>query len=132
MSTSSSVSTFVSAPGKILLFGEHAVVYGKTAIAASVDLRTYASLTQTPIDTTGKNFEESEGGVESIHILLPDLSLNRYFKIKDLVDFKLNHSVTQAKKEEKKTSAVVSDLNWLQLLTYGFCAFPQIRSLFFH
>ncbi|PPR02595.1 hypothetical protein CVT24_002166 [Panaeolus cyanescens] len=36
---------FVSAPGKIILFGEHAVVHGVTAIAAAVDLRCFGLAT---------------------------------------------------------------------------------------
>ncbi|CDU22517.1 related to cystathionine beta-lyase [Sporisorium scitamineum] len=38
-------SVVVSAPGKVILFGEHAVVHGVTAVAGSVALRCYASVT---------------------------------------------------------------------------------------
>ena len=34
----------VSAPAKVILHGEHSVVYGKTALACSLDIRTTTSL----------------------------------------------------------------------------------------
>jgi mevalonate kinase len=54
-----------SAPGKIYLFGEHAVVYGETAIACAVDLRTRVRvelndsiIIQSQIGRTGIDFEK--------------------------------------------------------------------------
>ncbi len=53
-----------SAPGKIYLFGEHAVVYGEPAIACAIELRTRVSIKSSDIisissdiGTTGLDFE---------------------------------------------------------------------------
>ncbi|XP_004365210.2 mevalonate kinase [Capsaspora owczarzaki ATCC 30864] len=42
----------VSAPGKVILHGEHAVVYGKTALATALDMRTSVRLAVTEGATT--------------------------------------------------------------------------------
>ncbi|VDD89439.1 unnamed protein product [Enterobius vermicularis] len=68
--TSSSGGLFISAPGKIILFGEHAVVYGKTAVAGSIDLRTYISL-----------YTSADG---RIYLSLPDLGIEETWELKEL------------------------------------------------
>uniref|UniRef100_A0A7E4WBD4 Mevalonate kinase n=1 Tax=Panagrellus redivivus TaxID=6233 RepID=A0A7E4WBD4_PANRE len=69
--SSASGGLYVSAPGKIILFGEHAVVYGRTAIAGSIDLRTYVSL-----------FTSADG---RIYLSLPDLCVEKTWMLKDLL-----------------------------------------------
>jgi len=51
----------VSAPGKVILFGEHAVVHGKKAVASAIGLRTYCA-----VDTAGVEAGE-------VKLLLPDV-----------------------------------------------------------
>ncbi|KAJ1728303.1 Mevalonate kinase [Coemansia biformis] len=60
----------VSAPGKVIMFGEHAVVYGKSAIAGSVDMRAYALVTP------------SSG--HSVRLVLPDIDVDVEFDVRQL------------------------------------------------
>ncbi|ESO97418.1 hypothetical protein LOTGIDRAFT_231588 [Lottia gigantea] len=60
----------VSAPGKIILHGEHAVVYGKIALAAALNLRSYLKIKQ-----------KNDGQVT---VNLPNIGINKTWKLSDL------------------------------------------------
>jgi len=82
-SKSESANLLVSAPGKVILFGEHAVVHGVTAIAGSVDLRCYC-LTEARSD-------------EILTLHLSDFDLSHDWNLSDLP---LDHEFTSTPDEQ--------------------------------
>ncbi|TPX57494.1 hypothetical protein SpCBS45565_g08196 [Spizellomyces sp. 'palustris'] len=73
-------SILISAPGKVILFGEHAVVYGKSAVAASLGLRTYAWMRPT--------------GDHTVTLRLPDICSSAIqWDLTALSDFVTSHNV---------------------------------------
>lgn len=61
-----------SAPGKVIVYGEHAVVYGKAAMAAAISLRSYLLVT-----TLSKSNR-------TITLRFPDINLEHSWEIDDL------------------------------------------------
>lgn len=62
----------VSAPGKVIVFGEHAVVHGKAAMAAAISLRSYLLVT---------SLSKSH---RTIRLVFPDVGLDHTWNIEDL------------------------------------------------
>lgn len=62
----------VSAPGKVIVFGEHAVVHGKAAMAAAISLRSYLHVT-----TLSKSHR-------TIRLCFPDIQLDHTWDIDSL------------------------------------------------
>lgn len=65
-------SFIVSAPGKVIVFGEHAVVYGQPAMAAAISLRSYLLVTA---------LSKSK---RTVTLVFPDIGLDHTWNIGEL------------------------------------------------
>ncbi|XP_055861558.1 mevalonate kinase-like [Biomphalaria glabrata] len=79
MTSSVVTEIHVSAPGKLILHGEHAVVYGKAAIAAALNLRSHLQLKQT---TDG-----------NLQLELPDVGISVQFALASLESISFSGSL---------------------------------------
>jgi mevalonate kinase len=95
----------LSAPGKLILSGEHSVVYGKKAIACSLDLRTYLSV---------KCLAENEKNVCMFH--LRDLS--RSIKIDEELYLKLIESFTRLQDSLKQKPCARAEESFEEIMNF--------------
>ncbi|KAF2901272.1 hypothetical protein ILUMI_04909 [Ignelater luminosus] len=78
----------ISAPGKVILHGEHSVVYDKLAVAASLGLRTHLTLNEQ------KSYQGQQGFIK---IELPELGLIHTYNMIDVQNELLNKQLPLTK-----------------------------------
>ncbi len=70
-----------SAPGKVILFGEHAVVYGEPAIAIAVDRRVKSSIESSSSETTVNGYKIEEDRHKYIYQCIQDTGVDEDLEI---------------------------------------------------
>ncbi|GAA5827425.1 hypothetical protein JCM11251_003808 [Rhodosporidiobolus azoricus] len=104
-----------SAPGKVILFGEHAVVHGITAIAGAIDLRCYCLATS-----------RSDG---LLALSLPDLDYHQTWSISSLPWHALPPSPLTAQPGKAPRPETVPDQELLTLLANKFVKVDQLKAV---
>ncbi|KAK4335731.1 Cystathionine beta-lyase [Rhodotorula toruloides] len=103
-----------SAPGKVILFGEHAVVHGVTAIAGAIDLRCYCLAES-----------RSDG---QLSLVLPDLGYSQTWDIASLPWDKVDALSSTVLKSGPKSDAV-PDQELLTLLANKFVHQDKLKAV---
>ncbi len=103
-----------SAPGKVIVFGEHAVVYGRHAVVSAVDLRCYARAEKRNGFRIVSEFGETGLDFNGAHSYISH-SIRRFSEIKSIdgVEIEIKSSIPPASGLGSSASVTVSVLGAL-------------------
>ncbi|RKP29847.1 mevalonate kinase [Metschnikowia bicuspidata] len=88
---------YVSAPGKVIIFGEHSAVYGKPAIAAALNLRAYLLV-------------KPSVNPDEVELEFPDIDLRYKWKVSDIPWDELSKYVTYENGVPETTEELVPEV----------------------
>lgn len=112
------ISISYSAPGKVHLLGEHAVVYGKPALLTTVDLRIFVTISanSSPVNTSEVGSDSSEVSASVRKVIEP--IVKKHLKLKTLPPYQVNISSQLPIGSGLGSSAAISATFIAALLTF--------------